>query len=81
MHKTTEILALVTLVGAGVLVTGCGPVATGRDDGAFEPSREERVEGIAEQMCDRIEECGNIGEGGGLRELQRVHLRQRGRFL
>lgn len=41
---------------------GCGPVAEGRDDGVFEPSRERRVEGIAKQLCNRLDSCGEIGE-------------------
>ena len=59
----TWTLGLAVLTTVATIGVGCGPVATGRDDGAFEPSRERRVEGISSQYCNRIEQCGDIGPG------------------
>lgn len=35
------------------------------DDTVVEPSRETRVQYIANEACKRFDECGNIGEGDG----------------
>ena len=64
MKKSMGMLVL-GVVSASSLLVGCGPVATGRDDGVFEPSREERVQGMATQFCNRFDACGEIGPGQG----------------
>ncbi len=59
-----EVAPTLTLVGCvlcAFAMVGCGPVAEGRDDGIFEPSRERRVEALAQTACDRFDSCGDIG--------------------